>query len=155
MKQFILIVSMMIPFMGFTQTYISLNKAGVKKKLKNYAADNDSLRYTLKETNTSVSFLLNDPRMQKAEFTYTFDKAGKCISEKIVSSCDSCMQKFLQNALNRTEYGWRKVNENQYISEFSKKMMLELPADSTLHYFSIFQTNWSRPMYDLLTKSLQ
>lgn len=141
----------LFPCLAFSQTYINLDKAGVRKKLKNYVLENDSLKSEIKETAHSIHFTLKDPRTRPAEFIYEFDKAGKCMSERTIVDCDSCLRKFIQTALDRKEYGWKKVNENQYVSEFSKKMLLELPVDSADHHYSIIRTDWNKQMYDLLT----
>jgi hypothetical protein len=151
MTRIIAFCFVLISFSGFSQTYINKNKAQVKKELNEYITKNDSLNATIKETASSIILTIKGQGALPADFIYHFDKKGKCNSEKVMTNCDSCYNKYFQATLDRKEYRWRKINENQYISSFAAKMMIELPPDSKDFSFTILRTDWSKQMYDLLT----
>jgi hypothetical protein len=140
----------LLSFSGFSQNYINKTKKQVKKELNEYVSKNDSLNAAISETATAITLSIKGPKTLPADFIFRFDKAGKCISEKIVAGCDSCFNKYFQAVLDRKKYEWRKINENQYISGFAAKMMIELPPDSKNFSFTILRTDWSKEMYDLL-----
>ena len=152
MNQIMIFFFVLLPFMGISQTFINKSRKEIKKELAEYSVKNDNLETSLTETDSSISMLVTDPRTLRAKFIYSFDKSGKCISEKTIAWCDSCLGNYLEAALNRTKYGWIRLNENQYISKFSEKMMLETPIDENDHSFLIFRMDWSKMIYDMLLK---
>ena len=50
------------------------------------------------------------------------------------------------------KFEWNKINENQYISKFEEKLMIELPAENYDHSFSILKVEWTKELYELLLK---
>ena len=126
------------------------SKAEVKKGLNKYILDNDSIKATLTETDSSLVLIVPGPKALPANFIYGFDKAGKCNSQKTIAWCDSCLNKFLQLALDEKKYQWKKINENQYISAFDDKMMIEISAVDKNYFFLILRTDWSKLLYDML-----
>ncbi|HYF30684.1 MAG TPA: hypothetical protein VD993_06170 [Chitinophagaceae bacterium] len=64
------------------------------------------------------------------DFTYRFSSSGKCI-EEVRRSCDSCIRKYLQHALNYNKLDWTKLNERRYLSQFSKRLLMELDEGNT------------------------
>jgi len=142
----------LLPFVGISQTYINKSRTAVKKELAKYSLTNDSLKTSLTETDSSIVFLVRDPRTLRADFIYGFDRSGKCNSEKTIAWCDSCSAKYLRAALYRKKYEWVQLNENQYISKFSEKMMIELPVNDKDHSFTILRMDWSKMLYDMLLK---
>ena len=147
----VLIISILFfPSTVLSQTYINKTKAKVRKELEKFSIKNDNLKTAFKETDSTLTFSIHDSRFLPVDYFYRFDKTGKCNMEKITASCDSCINTYLQTALNRKEYEWKKINETQYISGFSKKMFLEIPADTTVHSFMIFRMNLSKEMYTTL-----
>ena len=141
----------LLSFSGYSQNYINKSKAEVTKELKEYISKNDSLNAIVSASDTAIVLSIKGPKTLPADFIYRFDKAGKCISEKIVAGCDSCFNKYFQAVLDRKKYEWRKINENQYVSGFAAKMMIEIPANNKDFSFIILRTSWSKQMYDLLT----
>ena len=140
------------PFTGLSQTYINKSKAEVKKELTDYIIKNDSLKALIAETDSTIRLVIKGPEVLPADFIYFFDKSGKCKSEKVVTYCDSCYNKFLTVALNRKQYHWKKINENQYVSDYASRMLIELPADKSKDFsFLIIRTDWSKSMYNMLT----
>jgi len=135
---------------GFSQTYINKSRAQVKKDLVAYAA-------TIKESNPAVSdadsaivLSIKGTDGSPVKFIYKFDTAGKCQSEKVVSLCETCYTSFLEKALLTSQYEWKKINGNQYISNFASRMLIEIPADKNDFTFIVLRTDWNKEMYDLL-----
>jgi DUF1680 family protein len=83
-------------------------------------------------------------------YTYIFDKKGKCNQEKIESSCPSCFSSNLQTILDIKKYHWKKINENQYVSDFESKLMIELPTEKNVFAISVLRMDWTRVLYDIL-----
>ncbi len=151
MTRIILLLFILLPFSGFAQKYINKQKAAIKKELGKYITDNKSLNATLSETDTTLVLNITGTTTQQASFVYFFDKQGKCRLQKTIAGCDSCINKYLQEALGQDKYKWRKINENQYISSFEDKLMIETPADGKEFSFMILRTDWSKILYDMIT----
>lgn len=155
MTHIILLLFVLLPFSGFTQKYINKKKAEVEKELAQYIKENKSINATLSETDTSLALNIAGTATQQASFVYFFDKEDKCRLQKTTANCDSCITKYLQEALQQEKYKWRKINENQYISSFEHKLMIETPADGKEFSFMILRTDWSKILYDMITETKQ
>ena len=70
--------------------------------------------------------------------------------EKVIVFCDSCLGKYLQPVLDRKGYKWIKLNENQYVSEFERKLLLELPLGESDRSFIILRAGWTKKQYELM-----
>jgi hypothetical protein len=151
MTRILTLCFVLLPFSGFSQNYINKTKAQVKKELNDYISKNDTLNASISETDTATILSVKGPKTLPADFIYRFDKAGKCKSEKIMAGCDSCFTKYFQAVLDRKKFEWKKINENQYVSNFAAKMLIELPGDDKNFSFIILRTDWTKEMYDLLT----
>ena len=155
MTRIIIFFFALLPFSGFAQKYIDQKKADVKQELAKYIKDNEKIKATLSETDTSLVLNIPGTTTQQASFVYFFDKEGKCRSQKTTAKCDTCIDLYLQEALRQVKYKWRKLNENQYISSFEEKMIIELPADGKEFSFTILRSDWSKILYDMLTEMKQ
>lgn len=142
-----------VPVHVFSQGYINKSRAGVRQAVEKILARNDTIRFRLRETDTSLHFMVRDPNLWPADFIYTFDEAGKCNSEEVIAGCDSCFNQYLETALRNKKYRWKKLNDRLYISQFSKNMLLEIPANNTGHSFFIRRLNWTRSTYKTLLTS--
>lgn len=151
MKKKILLLLLLFPVIGFSQHFIGKSKAQVTKELQRQIVKNDSLTITLSDKNSSVLLSVKASKVSPADFIYGFDKSGKCQSEKIIAGCDSCFNKFLQAALAIKKYGWKKINENQYVSNYTSRLMIELPAESKELSYTILRTEWTKEVYNMLT----
>lgn len=150
MKRILIISLILLPFAAFSQQYINKTKAEVRKGLDKYILANDTIKATLTETDSSLVLKVTGTKTLPADFIYGFDKAGKCNSQKTIAYCDSCLNKFLQLALDEKKYQWKKINENQYISAFNDKMMIEISAVDKNYFSLILRTDWSKLLYDML-----
>lgn len=92
-----------------------------------------------------------DQSLQPVVFIYGFNKKGKCWSEKVIARCDSCFTKYLQGVLDQEKYGWKKINENQYVSKYSYRLMLEFPPENKDFSYVILRTDWTKELYRTLT----
>lgn len=145
-----LILLLLLPVAGFSQNFIGQSKPAVIKRLQAEIRKNDSLQIILTDTGSTVHYSVKAGKVQPADFIYGFDENGKCQSEKIKASCDSCFKKYLQKALDQKKYKWKKINENQYVSRYAKKMMIELPGEGNDFSFIILRTTWTKKLYALL-----
>ncbi|HEV7780668.1 MAG TPA: hypothetical protein VGO58_05355 [Chitinophagaceae bacterium] len=150
MIRIIIFLFLFAPVTAFSQNFIGKTRSHVKKELEKTIAKNDSLTITLSDNDSTLVFSYKEGKVQPVDFIYGFNKAGKCRSEKTIARCDSCFKKFLTAALGQKKYGWKKINENQYISKYSAQMMIELPANETDFSYSILHTEWTKELYESL-----
>ena len=151
MKKKFLLVLLLFPVIGFSQNFIGKSKTQVNKELQRQIVKNDSLEITLSDKGSTLLLSVKAGKVSPADFIYGFDKSGKCQSEKIIAGCDSCYNKFLQAALAIKKYGWKKINENQYVSKYTSRMMIELPAENKELTYTILRTEWTKEAYNMLT----
>ncbi|MEI2737675.1 MAG: hypothetical protein V9F01_02705 [Chitinophagaceae bacterium] len=145
-----LLIFLFLPFLGFSQNFIGKKKTQVLKELQGLAKKNDSLTIAINDNDSVITYSIKASKTQPADFVYGFDKNGRCQSEKITANCDSCYNKYLQDVLNVKKYQWKKINENQYISKYAARLMIELPAESKEFTYTILRTNWNKKMYEML-----
>ncbi len=145
----------LMPVTCFSQNFIGKSKIQVKKILQRQIVRNDSLTITLTDNDSVILYSVKAGRVYPADFIYGFDNYGKCRLEKISLTCDSCYKIFLQDVLAQKKYGWKKLNENQYISKYASRMMIELSAESKDLYYTILKTAWTKKLYSLLTDTNQ
>ena len=143
----------LLPVTCFSQNFIGKSKSQVKKILQRQIVKNDSLTITLTDNDSIIIYSVKAGKVYPADFFYGFDKSGKCRLEKIIIPCDSCYKIFLQSVLGQKKYEWKKINENQYISKYAARMMIELPAESKELSYTILKTAWTKKLYSLLTSN--
>ena len=150
MTRITLICFLLLSVQGFSQNYINKTKAQVKKELDTYVLKNAGLTPSVAETDSSIELSVKGLSSLPTNFTYRFDKTGKCNTEKVTTFCDSCYTKSLEAVLANKQYQWKKINANQYVSNFASRMLIELALDNKDFSFIILRTDWSKEMYDLL-----
>ena len=148
-SHYLLVLILLVSTGSFAQEYIGDTRAEVKKKLRQTIKKNKPLQ--LLETDSTLELVSTDKTRQGVDRSFDFDKAAVCRSEKIISGCEPCLQLQLNTVLSIKKYGWRKVNENQYVSVYDKFLMLELAPGKNNFSFTILKTNWTRELYRLLT----
>lgn len=151
MKKKCLLSILLLPYIGFSQNFIGKTKIQVKKKLQHQIAKGNSLSATLTDKDSVVLYSISGKDAYPADFIYGFSKSGKCQSEKLITGCDSCFTRYLTATLAKKKYGWKKINENQYVSGYAYRMMIELPAESKELFYTILRTEWTKELYDMLT----
>ena len=124
----------------------------VKKSLDQLAAVSSS-KSSVKTTDSTVVLAVTE-KTGLVRFTYGFDKqTGACNYQKTQASCDSCYKKYLEKLLAQKSYDWKKINENQYVSNFESKLLIELPVDEKDHYFILFRAQWTKEFYEIMVKN--
>ena len=108
------------------QGFIGDNRESVKKKLEKHLLQTNA-KATLQETDSSLVLPFNDPNFKAVDFTFLFDDGGKCIAE-IYSGCDTCLAKYLQQALDKKTYGWKQHGPNRFLSNQRNRISMELTA---------------------------
>lgn len=141
---------LILPTTCFSQNFIGKSKSLTKKKLQTQILKNDSLDITLVDNDSVLIYSIKAGKTLPADFIYRFDKSGKCQLEKVIAGCDSCFNKFLKIVLEQKKYGWQKINENQYISKYSARMLLEVPPENKDFSYTILHTNWTKQLYNQL-----
>jgi hypothetical protein len=58
----------------------------------------------------------------------------------------------LKKVLGHTKYEWKKLNENQYVSTYSARMLLEVQGENIPLYYSILRTQWTEEFYKMITE---
>lgn len=143
-----------LPVAVSAQKYFDKSRGDVKKELEKYVLDNKSINPKLTETDSTLVLAVNDPTAQPARFIYGFDKStGQCNYQRTIASCDSCYKKYLENLLGQKEYQWKKINENQYVSKFADRLLLELRVEDNDYTFTLFKTAWTKELYDILQQN--
>ncbi len=150
MLRILILLMILSPVASLSQEYINKTRIQVKKELKNYETAEGIGKTTVTETDSTVLFSIRKSGASPTGFKYAFDKKGKCISEKVEAGCDSCLVKYLQEVLAKEKYHWKKINENQYVSDYASKLMIELPPEKNIRYFKILRMDWSKELYDIL-----
>lgn len=150
MLRLLIILCLLLPLKGLSQSYINKSKKQTLTRLAKYDAGAGFEKPVIVQTDSTVSMQVKGSGGLETNFIYRFDKNGKCLMEETRASCDSCYKKYLQAALDQKKYRWKKINENQYISVYSKKRMIELPPEGNEYSFTILRTGWTKKLYDLL-----
>ncbi|MDZ4806965.1 MAG: hypothetical protein SGI96_01705 [Bacteroidota bacterium] len=147
----IILFLLLLPATGFSQNFIGRSKAQVKKYLQRQIAKYDSLTISLTDNDSALLYSIKAGETLPADFIYGFNKSRKCQSERIIAGCDSCFNKFLKKLLSEKKYEWKKINENQYVSKYAARRMIELPPLNNNFSYTILKTDWNKDMYKLLT----
>lgn len=72
--------------------------------------------YIFSETDSTVTYILNDSLSLPATTVFYFNKQNRCIQQDNIYSCDSCRQKSRQYFLNNKFVNWKPAAgpENYY-----------------------------------------
>jgi hypothetical protein len=127
----ILIISLMDT--AYSQGYINSTKLASKKVFAKYT-EKQKYHATINETDSSLTFLLRDPKVQNLDIFLHFDKRGKCDSEFQTLSCDSCYHKYLHNILASKYHKWTQVNTNTYFSKSHSRLILTTGLDKPFSF---------------------
>ncbi len=137
---------------GYSQQYISNNRSVAKKGFEKYV-DLNHFKKIIEETDTTITFILRDPKVQNLDILLHFDPSGKCNCETTKLSCDSCFQKYLGSILGARSYKWTRVSNNTYLSGLSYQLILTT-LQNTPNTFAIERSNMTRAAYKLRLKNL-
>lgn len=152
MSKMLLLFLLLYCTTGYAQSFINKSRQQVLRQLEKYETGAGFEKPVISQHDSTVSMTVKGTGTIQTTFIYGFDsQSGKCKSELVKASCDSCYKKYLGAVLAQKKYQWRKINENQYISSYSKKRMIELPAENNDFSYMILKTGWSKKLYRLLT----
>lgn len=128
---------------SYSQGYLGKTPSRVKRGLDQHLAKT-KMSGNYEQTDTSLTLQIRDPKFQPVDFVFRF-RANKCVEELRVG-CDSCMRKYLDEALRVKAYGWTRVSENTYVSRRSyRRIMVLIDEPSSLLFRKI---NWSRKEFE-------
>ena len=147
MNRLTILLLIFLPSACFSQVFINNTKKEIKEKVVANYIGKETINPEFSETDSTLEVKISGKNVIDADYTYKFDLSGKCISQKTITRCDSCHQALLQSVLDLKKYKWRKLNQNQYVSKFSKKVLLEIQELDQTFWFMIFKIKLRRKMY--------
>lgn len=113
-----------IGLMGFSQDFILDKRTKVKNKMVKYYADNNR-KYSSAETDSSISFTLQDTLSLPATSIFYFNNLNRCIRQETIFSCDSCLNRSIQQSLNNKFIKWKKTGPETYYAGFPYNTLME------------------------------
>lgn len=145
----ILILMLMLPFSLSAQDLIGKSRTAVKQWNQKDYLFNDTTKFTLTETDSTLIFYVKDNPFQE-KWIFEFDNNGLC---KLESFHTRSLQQFTaarDKALRKKAYQWRSLNLNQYISKFEKNILLEMQETDKVYSISFIRTSLDKRLYDIL-----
>ena len=127
------------------QDYIGDTRKKVRKNLEKYI-QSTNVSSKIYETDSSLVLLLDDPNYKPVDFVYLFDKDDQCIAE-LRSGCDTCIIKFMEDALDRTTYQWKQISPAKFISNSRYRLSMELFGIEKGSLLAVRKLNLSRGAY--------
>jgi hypothetical protein len=131
----LIFISIALITTGFSQTFINRNRGTIRKYLETYTTQH-KFKTIIKDTDSSLIFLIRDSSVQQLDVVIHFDKSGKCDKETRSTNCDSCYKKYISLTLNNMELKWTKINDSIYIS---RPLILDAPQDKEEPFSFIIQ----------------
>ena len=150
MQKTFLLLFIIFPLLAYSQININKTKAEIKKEIAKFKKSTPAFSVTVSETDSTLTTIKKAANKNKEEALLEFDKAGKCRSELRIFNCDQCFKKELETLLGMDKYKWEKLNENQYISKFEEKLLIELPTENKTNTIRIIRTDWNKVLYDIM-----
>ena len=125
MKKFFLFIVLTAGcYASFSQYYILNKRSKIKENIEQYYAENNR-KYSFSETDSSITFVLNDSLSLPATTIFYFNDLNRCIKQEVIFSCDSCMQKSMKESLNGKFINWKKVGDQHYYAGFPYNVLTE------------------------------
>ena len=142
MKPAFLVSLLVLSLPGSAQEFIGEKQSDIINKVEKNAPGTKFLR--------TDSTLIYTDQQADTRFDYNFDSKGKCKMEIVTTSCKSCFQKQFDALLADKKYSWKKINGNQWVSKFRKKLLLETEPEPSRKSYRTIRTSWTRKSYKLL-----
>ena len=141
----------LISFIATAQNHIDHTRPEIKQVLQKQYATTPASIMQWKEFKDSMvlSFTSGDI----ASYHFSFSKKGLCQGEIIYFTTDSAFANFLNVIIKNPIYHFKRINENQYVSDYEHFLLIELPAESPEKKFGVFKTSWTKSLYEFLMKS--
>lgn len=150
-KLFLAFLGSMISFASNAQNHIDHTRTEIKQVLqKQYQAVPASAMHWKEFKDSMVlSFTSGDIE----SYHFSFSKKGLCQGEIIYFTTDSAFANSLKAITQNPIYQFKRINENQYVSDYEHFLLIELPAESPEKKVGVFKTSWTKSLYELLMKS--
>ena len=130
MKTFVLLLFFLPAcYLSFAQQNLLDKKSKIKKKIEKYYQETKR-KYTVIETEKKLTYTLNDSLSLPATYIYYFNEKNRCEKEETIYSCDSCMQKGVQQSLSNIFINWKKAGINSYYAGFPYHALMEQVNDN-------------------------
>lgn len=153
MKKSFLIVTLLFPILCCSQIWVNMNKQSIKMEFDLIKKDNTAINLNISETDSTLLIEKTTSLTSRIDYSFQFDKNGLCKSVKTIYDCTPCYTKGLAVLLKIEKYNWKKINENQYVSNFEENLMIELPTDNDTNSIHLIRMEWTKVLYDLLTNN--
>jgi hypothetical protein len=108
----------------FSQDFMLDKRTKIKNKMEKYYADNNR-KYSSAETENSISFTLQDTLSLPATSIFYFNHLNRCIRQETIFSCDSCLNKSMQQSFNNKFIKWEKTGPETYYAGFPYHTLME------------------------------
>jgi hypothetical protein len=151
MKKQLLILLFLLPVCAaFSQSMIGHAKMTVRSTLKRYIKSHDFRNSAIAEHGDTMMLQVNEPSVAQVEFRYLFNDGNWCIAEQKTTCCEKCLSDLMTDVLDSKKYEWIKVNDNTYVSKFSKKRLLKITQTNEVKQMNITKIKWSKEEYEQL-----
>lgn len=148
MLRYSLLILLLFPLSSLAQDKLEKTKAVLKEELVVTAGKTGMV---LVETDSTLVFSSQDKKALDAKvFIYGFDSTGICNTEKFITDGKTCFEKQLHLLIDQPRYQWKKINENQYVSRFEDRLLLEVAPDAGQYFYTLFRAVWTKEIYNML-----
>ncbi len=148
-----LVFIFLLPTVASSQNFINKSQKEIKKEWGKSMGDLCKPAFQKTDSTFIVTACTTSTYGKSARYIYSFDKKGNCNAERTITHCDSCLARILDQLLALKQYNWKKINENQYVSDFTSRLLIELPAENKDHSMLVMRMEWSEELYKLLMKN--
>lgn len=142
-RTFILVAALLPGFLH-AQELVGKSRTDIKNHASSYGTG-----IKIAETDSTISWEAGKNGTE-ADYFYLLDSAGKCRLEKISTASGDYYREILKTILKKGKYHWKNINLNQYVSKFSKNLLLELQEIKNVFSISLIKTNMDKTMYRML-----
>ena len=129
---FLLILIIPFCYHSLAQQSIYKKRSKIKKEIESYYQQNNR-KYIVAETDSTLTYVLNDSLSLPATYIYYFDGYNRCKKQETVYNCDSCLQKGIQLSLAARFVTWIKVDSESYYAKFPYNTLME-PVRENDHF---------------------
>jgi hypothetical protein len=121
---FLFFLLLPVCYASFSQYYILDKRSKIKKNLEQYYAEHNR-KYSFAENDSTVTYILNDSLSLPATSVFYFNNRNACIKQEVIFSCDSCLQKSIQESLTNKFTKWKKIGADSYYTGFPFNVLME------------------------------
>ncbi|HEX2683806.1 MAG TPA: hypothetical protein VHL77_07730 [Ferruginibacter sp.] len=124
MKILYLFLFMLCSYSSFSQDFLLDKRSKIRKKMEQYLTEN-KLKYSFRETDSTVSYNVNDSFSLPMTNVFYFNEQNRCIKQENIFTCDSCMQLSMKQSLTHKFINWEKIGEQSYYAGFPYNALME------------------------------